>query len=111
MKKFILSVFLVIFVLSASTAFAGKSDSRNSTNNPAIPNKTENKLSDEELSRLNRRVEEIRDMDKTNLNNKEKRELKKETRSIKENVRRDGGYIYIGSGTLILIIILIILLV
>jgi hypothetical protein len=50
-------------------------------------------------------------MDKTNLTTKEKRELKKELKGIKENVRRSGGVIYIGTGTLILIIILVILLV
>ncbi len=62
------------------------------------------------MSRLTKRVEEIRDMDKTNMTVKEKRELKKELKGIKENVRRSGGNIYIGGGTLFLIIILVILL-
>jgi hypothetical protein len=111
MKKIILFTFLVIFTLSASTAFASKADPKSASDNLAVPNKTENKLSEEELSRLNKRAEEIRDMDKTNLTGKEKRELKKEVKGIKENVRRDGGVYYIGGGTLLLIIILIILLV
>ncbi len=63
------------------------------------------------MSRLTKRVEEIRDMDKTNMTVKEKRELKKELKGIKENVRRNNGVVYIGTGTLILIIILVILLV
>jgi len=111
MKKTIFIVCLMIFSLSASTAFAIKSDPKGASDNPAVPDKTENKLSEEEISRLTKRVEEIRDMDKTNLTGKEKRELRNELKVIKENVRRGGGYIYIGTGTVILIIILIILLV
>ena len=110
MKKIILFAFIMIFILSASTAFASKTDPKTAPENVAVPNKTENKLSEEELSRLTKRVEEIRDMDKTNMTGKEKRTLKKELKEIKENVRKDGQYIYIGVGTLILIILLVILL-
>jgi hypothetical protein len=105
MKKIILLTFLVIFTLCASTAFAGRKDVK-----PAVPDKTENKLSEEELSRLTKRVEEIRDMDKTNLTGKVKRDLRKEVKGIKENVKKDGQYIYIGTATIILIIILVLLL-
>jgi hypothetical protein len=108
MKKVILIGFLVIFSLSA---FAINHDSKSKSENPAVPDKKENKMSDEEISRLTRRVEELRNMDKANLTVKEKRELKKELKGIKKNVRRNGGVVYIGSGTLILIIILVILLV
>ena len=100
MKKIILFALMFIFSLGALTAFAGTSDKKD---NPAVPAKTENKLSEEEISRLTKRVEEIRDMDKTNMTVKEKRELRKELKGIKENVKRDGGYIYIGTGALILI--------
>ena len=109
MKKVILFVFIMIFTLSASTTFANKSDKK-AADKLAVPVKTENKLSEEEMSHLTKRVEEIRDMDKSDMTVKEKRELRKELRTIKENVRRDGGYIYIGGGTLLLIILLIILL-
>ena len=109
MKKIILFTLLVIFSLGASTAFAGKTDRKSAPDNLAVPIKTENKLSEEELSRLNKRTEEIRDMDKTNLTGMEKRELKKEAKGIKENVRKDGGYYYIGGGTILLIILIILL--
>jgi len=99
------------FTIGASTAFASKSDPKNDSDTLAVPITTENKLSEEEISRLTSRVEEIRDIDKTNLTTKEKRELKKELKEIKENVKRSGGAVYIGTGTLILIIILVILLV
>lgn len=111
MKKSILFVLIMIFSLSASTAFATKADPNTNPDNLAVPGKTENKLSEEELSRLTRRVEEIRDMDKTDMTGKEKRELRKELKGIKENVRKADGVVYIGAGTLILIIILVILLV
>jgi L-lactate utilization protein LutB len=64
----------------------------------------------EESSLLTKRVEEIRDMDKSAMSSKEKSELKKELKDTKDNIRRNGGYVYIGTGTLILIILLIILL-
>ena len=105
MKKSFLFAFIMIFMLSSSTFAA--SVSKNPENLP----KTENKLTAEEVSRLNSRVEEIREMDKKDMEAKEKRVLKKELKGIQKNVRRDGGAIYIGTGTLILIIILVILLV
>jgi uncharacterized membrane protein len=111
MKKTIIIVFLMIFSLGASTAFAVKHDPKNESEKPAVPNKTENKLSEEELSRLTKRVEEIRDMDKTDLTGKEKRDLRKELKEIKENVRNASPYIYVGVGTLLLIILLVVLLV
>jgi hypothetical protein len=111
MKKIILFILIMTFSIGASTAFASKSDPKKDSDNLAVPNKTENKLSEEELSRLTRRVEEIRDMDKTNMTIKEKRAIKKELKGIKKNVRRSGSVVYIGTGTLILIILLVILLV
>lgn len=96
----------MILSLSASNLFA---EPDKKTENPAVPG-TENKLSEDEINRLTKRVEEIRDMDKSDLTLKERKELKKELRGIKETVKKDGGYIYIGAGT-ILVILLIVLLV
>ena len=107
MRKFILFAFTILFTLSASTAFAARADRSTLPDNAAAPDKTENKLSEEELSRLTRRVEEIRDMDKSDMKASEKRELKKELKTIKREI---GGTVYIGAGTLILIIILAVLL-
>ena len=110
MKKIILSALLMVFSFSAATAFAVNPDPKNSTEVTAVPAKTENKLTAEESARLTKRVEEIRDMDKSALTVSEKSELRKELKESKEAVRRDGGYIYIGTGTLILIVILLIIL-
>ena len=100
---------LMTFALSAPTVFGANSKSEKKE--LAAANKIENKLSAEEVSRLTTRVEEIRDMDKTNLTVTEKRELRKELKATKKNVRDNGGYIYVSAGTVILILILIILLV
>jgi hypothetical protein len=111
MKKSILFVLIMFFSLSASTAFAAKTDPKISTDNLVVPDKSENKLSDEEISRLNKRVEEIRDMDRSEMTGKDKRDLRKELKATKENVRRSDGTVVIGVSTLLLIIILVILLV
>ena len=99
----------MIFMMSASVAFASKADLKSASDNTAATVKTENKLSEEEMSRLTKRVEEIRAMDKSEMTSVEKRELRKELKGIKENVQKDGT-VTIGVGVLLLIILLIILL-
>lgn len=96
----------MIFSLSAPNLFATDPDKKSET--PAVPG-TENKLSDEEIARLTKRVEEIRDMDKSDLTLKERKELRKELKGIKETVKKDGGYIYIGVGTLLVILLIVLL--
>ena len=105
MKKVIYFVAVMIFMLSSSAVFAVKS-------NPADNNinRKENKLSQEELNTLKKRVEEIRDMDKSELTLKEKRELRKELKGIKEVINTNDGYIYIGATTLLIIILILLLL-
>jgi len=104
MKTKNLFVLLMVLMMSAPVAFSSNAKSE------ATAPKVENKLSAEEVSSMKSRVEEIRDMDKSNMTVKEKRELKKELKEANENIRRSDGYIYIGTGTLLLIILLIILL-
>lgn len=104
MKKTTFFAILLIFILSATTSFAGKSDLKN-----AVPVKAENKLSEAEVSRLKNRVEEIRSMDKSEMTSTEKRELRKESKGIKENVRKSGEVIYISGGTILIIILILLL--
>lgn len=111
MKKIIFFVFVMLFTLSATVAFANKSDSNSEAEKTAVPVKKENKLSDEEVDRITKRVEEIRKMDKSDLTGKEKSELKNELKEMKKDVKKAGGTIYIGGATLLLIIILVLLLV
>lgn len=95
---------LLLFALNAPLAIYAK-ESKSST----APVRTENKMSEEEAARLTKRIEEIRAMDKSNLTASEKRELRKEVKGIREKVKRDGGYIYIGAGTLLVIILILLL--
>lgn len=109
MRKIIFLAILMIFTLSSTIAFAGKSDLKSSSDNAAVLTKTENKLSAEEVTRLTNRVEEIRAMDKSEMTVTEKRELRKELKGIKENVRKSGEVIYISGGTILLIILILLL--
>jgi hypothetical protein len=114
MKKKLLFGFLVLFVLSTAAFAGGTNPKRESDKSPAT-NPKENKLSDEEISRLNRRIEGKYNLDNTDLLNKGTNNLNKNlkaTRQIEVSTRHHhGGYILVGTGGLILIIILIIVLV
>lgn len=111
MKRIIFFVIALVFVLSSTTAFASNNDKTADSDKLAVPVKTENKLSDEEINRITTRVEEIRKMDKSDLTSAEKKELKSELKEMKKDVKKANGTIYIGGATLVLIIILILLLV
>lgn len=110
MKKIIFFVGLAIFSLSVSSGFAINVDPKLNSDNTAVPVKQENRLSENEISRITKRVEEINGLDKSSLTFKEKSELRKELRTINKEVRRGPNTVYIGTGTLILIIILVIIL-
>ena len=109
MKKTIFFGILLIFTLSSTITFASKTNSKAVVENSATLAKKENKLTAEEVAVMTARVEEIRDMDKTNMTTMEKRELRKEVKAIKENVRKDGGVIYISVGTVLLIVLILLL--
>lgn len=104
MKKTIFIALLTIFSLSASNVFAAAETSTSTAT------ATENKLSAEEISNYRNRVEEIRDMDKSELTSTEKKELKNELKDIKTSMHRDGTYIIIGGSTLVIILILLLIL-
>lgn len=59
---------------------------------------------------LELRLKEINDMDKSDLKSSEKRELRKEVRSIKQQLHEMGQYVYISVGAILLIAILLIIL-
>ena len=113
MKRIILFVLIMTFSSGTSTVIASKHETKNATENPAVTSKKENNLSEEELNRITKRVEEISRMDRSALTAKEKHELKQELRGYRDRGyghRHRGGVIYIGGGTILLIIILVILL-
>jgi len=109
MKKNLVLGFLIIFVLS-TTAFAGLSDPKSESDKPPVKNPSENRLSDEELSRMTKRAE-TDNLSTSDLSKSKKPELKKNADASNQVGRRHGGYyIYGGGGLLLLILIIIILL-
>jgi hypothetical protein len=56
------------------------------------------------------RLDEINSLDKSTLNAREKRALRKEVRSIKKELATSGGGVYLSVGALLLVIILLIVL-
>ncbi len=110
MKKIVFFVFLLIFAFSTTSLLANDSKENSASESDATKAETENKLSEEEINKLVDRVEEIREMDKSEMTSKEKRVLRKEVKEIKKNVKKHDGTIYIGGSTLLIIILLIILL-
>ena len=65
-----------------------------------------------EVSKMEIRLNEINAMDMKTLNSSEKKELRKEVRTIKSDMKaiNNGGGVYISVGAAILIVLLLILL-
>ena len=59
---------------------------------------------------LRGRLDEIKAMDKTKLSSIERKELRKEVRSIKSQLSEMGGGVYLSVGAIIIIVLLLILL-
>ncbi|MCZ8196296.1 MAG: hypothetical protein O9267_01660 [Flavobacterium sp.] len=56
------------------------------------------------------RLEQIKSIDKSNMTRVEKKELRKEVKSIKANLRSTGNGVYLSVGAIIIIVLLLILL-
>lgn len=56
------------------------------------------------------RLNEIKEMDKSSLTRTERKELRKEVRTIKKDIRSSGSGLYISTGAIIIILLLIIIL-
>ena len=63
-----------------------------------------------EVKTLELRLNEINAMDKSKLKSAEKKNLRKEVKSINHKLRETGGVVYLSAGTIILILILLIIL-
>ncbi|PWS27146.1 hypothetical protein DHW03_14190 [Pedobacter yonginense] len=101
MKKFIYTLALIFTLgISFNSAQAAK------------PAKNPTELTAEQsaqLERIKTRVEEIRDMDKSNLTQTERKALRKELREMKNQARAVSGGVYLSVGAIIIIILLLIL--
>ena len=63
-----------------------------------------------EVKTLLNRLDEIKTMDKSNLNSSEKKALRKEVRAIKASLKASGNGVYLSVGAIIIIVLLLILL-
>jgi hypothetical protein len=110
MKKNLLLSFLVLFVLNTIT-FAASSDPKSGSDKPVSRDLKENKLSDEEMSRMSRRAE-TDNLSASSLSNKEMKDTKnnlKPPTQVYVGERHHYGYYYGGGGLLLLIILIIVL--
>ncbi len=103
--------FLMLFVLNTA-AFAGSTDPEKDSEKPSINHPRENKLSAEELNRLNRRAEtdNLRSSAFSNKVKNDSRENLKAPNQIYIEKSNHHG-VYIGVGIIILLVILIVVLV
>lgn len=73
------------------------------------PSETPKEMPAEVKTMLNR-LNEIKEMDKSNLSSSEKKELRTEVKTIKKNLKSSGQGVYLSVGAIIIIILLLILL-
>ncbi|MFV8269942.1 hypothetical protein ACNQGP_08390 [Flavobacterium sp. GT2N3] len=104
MKK--VTVYLMMMVLSLSFVptqmLAAEKNPTSVSNNPKeVP---------AEVKVLLNRLDEIKAMDKSSLNSSEKKELRKEVRAIKAELKSTGNGVYLSVGAIIIVILLLILL-
>jgi hypothetical protein len=108
MKKTLLLGFLILFLLSA-TAIAGFAASKDEAGKPATTNPKENRLSDEEMSRLSKRAE-TDNLSNSSFSNKEKNTSKNSLKASRQIIveHRHHGYYY-GGGIFLMVILVIVL--
>jgi hypothetical protein len=112
MKKNLLLSFLMVFALSTAL-LAGVSDPKNETDKVSAKNNKENKLSDEELSRMNKKTEGKYNLTDPAVSKSENNSLMKSTNAnqiVIEEGHHHHHYWYGGLG-LVLVVILIVVLV
>ncbi len=105
MKKLSLCI-MTMFMLLSLTPSSLKAEPSNPVTTVANPKPSESA----EAKALLLRLDEIKAMDKSSLKPSERKKLRKETRSIKSQLREIKGGVYISAGTLIIIAILLIVL-
>lgn len=103
MKK--LPVYLMMAVLSLSVF--PTTMSANEKNPTALT--TNSKEVPAEVKVMYNRLEEIKAMDKSSMTSIEKKELRKEVKAIKANLKASNNGVYLSVGAIIIIILLLIL--
>lgn len=104
MRKSVLLLMMSLMSLTFAPTYAnnGISDPvKNTNNDPAVAARVEVLMD---------RLEEIKEMDKSEMSRSEKKALRKEVRSIKSELASTGNGVYLSIGAIIIIILLLILL-
>ncbi len=96
---------IILCSLTSFLAFTFIPSEAKATTNPV---KTEIPTATTKINLITR-LDEIKTMDKSTLNNAEKKALRKEVRSIDKSLRDVSGGVYISVGALLLIILILIL--
>lgn len=97
-----LTTILLVMLLVPAQLFA-----KATVTGPAIPVSPTNESA--KMEAMVTRLNEIKDMDKSNMSGAERKELRKEVRAIKDSVKDSGG-VYISVGAIIIILLLLIIL-
>lgn len=96
LKKFIRVLLVTMCITLVSPAFAN-----------GIPATKSEVPKEVRAKQIENRLVEIRDLSKTNLTSEEKKDLRKEVKSLRREARSNG--IYLSVGAIIIIILLLIL--
>ncbi|MGE5944336.1 MAG: hypothetical protein ACM31G_08355 [Flavobacteriales bacterium] len=107
MRKSVILCLVMLSLVSFSTPVMASEKEPKSTTT-ATTNKEEEIPADVQIM-LNR-LEEIKAMDKSDLKSAERKELRAEVREIKSTLRANGNGLYISTGAIIIILLLIIIL-
>jgi hypothetical protein len=103
MKKYPFYLMTVLMLWSFTPTIAATESTPESPTEPP-------KIESAEANILIARLEEIKSIDKSNMKSSEKRQLRKEVRSIKKSLTEMRGGVYLSVGAIIIIILLLILL-
>ncbi|WP_337040637.1 hypothetical protein [Emticicia sp. 17c] len=107
MKKNLCSFIAIFSLVFLSYIGAGAATPVVKTEDPA---KNAEKIESAEAKAILARLEEIKAMDKSQMTSKEKRQLRKEVKTLRTKMAQIGGGVYISAGALIVILLLILLL-
>jgi hypothetical protein len=103
MKKYTM-FFLTFFMLLSLAPFNSKAEPT------AILKEKTKKVESEEAKVLLARLDAIKALDKSDMTRDQKKELRKEVRTIKSNLADLGSGVYLSAGGIIIILLILILL-
>lgn len=105
MKAKILKTVLLVILMTVSLT----ANSSTVTSGPEPRMGNDPKIEDARAQNLINRLEEIKAMTKSDLTRAEKKELRKEVKSIKKELKATGNGVYLSVGAIIIVILLLIL--